>query len=445
MDHTNPNESARKYRLLLVDDQVQNLKVLGHYLYENGYDFAFATNGQQAIEMVGHNLPDLILLDISMPEMDGFTVCRKLKENPETEGIPIIFLTAKIETSDIVKGFDAGAVDYITKPFNSRELLARISTHLQLQDYRKMAAEQNRVCKEQNLELAETNKLLSLSKESNASEAERLKAMNEQLLASEEKLKHTNAQKDRFFSIISHDLRGPLGAIKLQLEMISSIADQLSKDEIVSMIQTLEEAANRTFALLENLLHWSRVQQGREEFLPESIELSSLVEDSISLHSINSLKKEITIIKRIPEDLYVLCDGNMISTVVRNLLSNAIKFTPTGGQIVVMAGADGDNALVSVADTGVGMDEESIEKLFRIDVSFTMPGTENEKGTGLGLILCKEYVERNGGTIAVSSTVGLGTAFRFTIPLSQEGPKPGIIDDEMDEELVDSYYSAVGG
>jgi len=273
MGHTNQDESTRKYRLLLVDDQVQNLKVLGHYLYENGYDFAFATSGQQALEMVRRELPDLILLDISMPEMDGFTVCRRLKEVPESEGIPIIFLTAKIETSDIVKGFEAGAVDYITKPFNSQELLSRIGTHLQLQDYRKKSEKHNKELKELNQELAEANKQLELSRETKAAETDRLRVLNEQLIASEEKLKNTNAQKDRFFSLISHDLRGPLGAIKLQLEMISTIADQLSKDEIVSMIQTLEEAANRTFALLENLLHWSRVQQGREAFSPESIEL----------------------------------------------------------------------------------------------------------------------------------------------------------------------------
>lgn len=444
MNQTSPNGDTRKHRLLLVDDQVQNLKVLGHYLYENGFDFAFATNGQQAIEMVGRDVPDLILLDVSMPGMDGFTVCRLLKEMPESKDIPIIFLTAKIETSDIIKGFEAGAVDYITKPFNSQEMLARVNTHLELQEFKRNTARQNLDYQKLNEKLQQTNDLLLRSQEDTLREAERLKESNEQLTISEEKFKQSNAMKDRFFSLISHDLRSPLGAIKLQLEMISSMADQLTKEEIVSMIQTLEEAANRTFSLLENLLHWSRVQQGREEFNPESIELSSLVEDSISLHSINSLKKEITVIKRIHEDLIVYCDGNMISTVVRNLLSNAIKFTPSGGQIVIIASAEGDFATVSVADTGVGMDEESLAKLFRIDVSFSMPGTENEKGTGLGLILCKEYIERNGGKISVSSTIGLGTAFRFTVPLSNEPPKPGIIDDEIDEELVDSYYSAVG-
>jgi len=241
----------------------------------------------------------------------------------------------------------------------------------------------------------------------------------EVLRKSEAELRETNAAKDKFFSIISHDLKNPfnsiLGLSNLLVEQIKE-KDYEGIEEYAGIIQ---KSSTRVYELLMNLLEWSRSQTGRMEFSPEYIELAALINEIVELLSDSAQQKSITIIKEFPGNMIVFADHAMISTILRNLISNAIKFTRLGGQIVISADKKPDELTVSISDNGIGIKKEAIGKLFRIDENLSTVGTKNEKGTGLGLILCKEFIEKHGGKIWVESEVGKGSTFYFTIPKNE--------------------------
>lgn len=250
-------------------------------------------------------------------------------------------------------------------------------------------------------------------------EVERRKKAEEELRQSEQKLRELNATKDKFFSIIAHDLKNPIGAFKNVLELLYTNFDEFTKEELLEFIEPLRESSNQLFTLLENLLLWSRSQTGKIQIEPIEFDIVDLIKQNISLLKLQAENKSITLEAKTPERIFVLADINTITTVLRNLISNAIKFTNPGGKIVVSATVQDNFAKVCVEDSGIGMSKETIEKLFRIDVHHTSLGTANEKGTGLGLIICKEFVEANGGKIWVESEQGKGSKFFFTVPLTK--------------------------
>lgn len=247
---------------------------------------------------------------------------------------------------------------------------------------------------------------------------ERLEYVNNQLKESEEELKNTNASKDRFFSIIAHDLRSPFSSLLSFSEFLVEDIEELSKDEIKSFAGKINEAARSVFNLLENLLQWSRIQSGKMPYQPSSFNLSYKVNQVIALLKNNSDHKKIKIINDAATNAVVFADDDMIFSVIQNLLSNAIKFTNEGGAIVIRSNTLENDIEISITDNGVGIKEEDLAKLFRIDAQHTTYGTCDEKGSGLGLILCKEMIERNRGKIWVTSKVGEGTTFTFTLPKS---------------------------
>jgi len=232
-------------------------------------------------------------------------------------------------------------------------------------------------------------------------------------------LASVNAQKDKFFSIIAHDLKSPFNSILGFSEMLKDEARDLDIDSIVQYASIINSSALHTFELLENLLDWARMKQGRIPFEPQKFLLNSLVNTEFEGLRNNADQKNIQLINGIHESLIVTADENMISTVLRNLISNAIKFTPKGGQVKVEVEVEVENSqvIISVSDTGIGMKPETIEKLFKIETSFTTRGTENEKGTGLGLLLCKEFIEKHEGKIWVESEEGKGSTFSFSLPV----------------------------
>lgn len=362
-------------KILIVDDYIENLKVLGSYLLQKGIQVTPATKGSQAILLAQSKPFDLILLDIQMPEMDGYEVCKILKSEDRTKDIPVIFLSARNDSQDIVKGFNVGAVDYITKPFNSDEILSRIKNHLELKFARDIINEQN----------------LKLTK--------------------------LNATKDKFFSIIAHDLKNPISSFRDSTAFLSDNYNDISEEEKVELIQLTRQSAEVVFSLLNDLLDWSRSQRGVIQYNQVETDLFMLAENVISILKPIAQKKDISLINQIPPNTFANIDVYMILTVMRNLLSNAIKFTHNNGKCVFEAKQHTDQNFIQVilSDTGIGIAPEKIENLFKIDKSFTTPGTNNELGTGLGLILCKEFVERNGGTIWVESTLEIGSKFIFTV------------------------------
>lgn len=244
----------------------------------------------------------------------------------------------------------------------------------------------------------------------------KLKDANETVENKNEELKNINHTKDKFFSIISHDLKGPLNSLTSFSSLLMNHTESLSKEEIQMLAADLDKSLKNLFVLLENLLQWSRSQTGTIEFKKEQFDLTTLLKKNQNLLEKQAKNKGIDIVFEQETPVNVEAHEPSIDTVVRNLLSNAIKFTKEGGKIKMRITADAKSHYVKVADNGVGMPPEIAEKIFRIDTKHSTQGTAKEKGTGLGLILCKEFVEKNGGSIHVKSEVGKGSLFVFSIP-----------------------------
>jgi signal transduction histidine kinase len=353
--------------ILLVDDEPDNLNILGEILILEGYKVRQVSSGEQAIKVTEKEKPDLILLDIIMPDMDGYEVCHRFKQDPDLKNIPIIFISALNDTHNIIKALSAGGVDYIDKPFQAEEVLARVKIHLQL--------------RMQSIELRELN-----------------------------------ASKDKFFSIIAHDLRSPFNSIIGFSEILLENAQVRNYDVYEEYTQIILNSARRAMDLLSNLMEWSRSQTGRINFNPESFEMANFIEEIGLLFTEVAKQKSIQIVREINESVPVYADKDMISTILRNLVSNAIKFTYFGGKITISVQDNPEELIVSISDSGVGMKKEKIDGLFHIEHNTSTKGTNNEKGTGLGLILCKEFVEKHEGRIWVESELGKGSVFSFTIP-----------------------------
>ncbi len=355
--------------ILIVDDNPKNLAVLGNIVTENGYIPGFATNGIQALDAVTKESPDLILLDVMMPEMDGFETCRRLKQDAKLADIPVIFLTAKTETDDIIMGLELGAVDYVAKPFNKRELLTRVKTHLELQ-------------------------------------------------ATKQELQEALATKAKLFSIIGHDLGNIFSGLQSITEYLVDEGAQSDAKELEYSLNILKQAAKNGYDLLRNLLNWSRTQTGSLQANLTTLILHNVVNKNVELQANKAAGKEINLVADVDEHISVIADKDMLDTTLRNLISNAIKFTPASGTIQITAKPIENNLIeISVADTGVGI--KNVDKLFQINTTSTN-GTAGEKGNGLGLVLCKELIEKCGGTIGVDSEVGKGSRFYIQLPVNDE-------------------------
>lgn len=253
--------------------------------------------------------------------------------------------------------------------------------------------------------------------------ADELTELNKKLVQSEEKLRDMNQNKDRFFSIISHDLRSPFTSLLGFSEYMAKYSDDFSGEELKEYATHMYQATKNILNLLENLLQWSRVQTGRIEFIPENLDMKEVLLKAVELYSGNAINKQIQLVTEVDEYTIAFADRNMIDTVMRNLISNAIKFSNPNDKIYIRASLKEEKVHVEVEDTGIGMNQAKLNKLFRIDSSFTTDGTSKERGSGLGLILCKEFIEKNNGEISVESRVSHGTKFKFNIPAAKHSKK----------------------
>lgn len=370
----NPSE----YKILIVDDVMSNVLLLKVLLTNEKFAIATASNGRQALEQVEKENPDLVLLDVMMPDMSGFEVAQHLKSNPNTADIPIIFLTALNSTADIVKGFQVGANDFISKPFNKEELIIRVTHQISL-----VAA-----------------KRLILSKT--------------------EELQRTIAGRDKLYSVIAHDLRSPMGSIKMVLNMlILNLPSEKIGAEMYELLTMANQTTEDVFSLLDNLLKWTKSQIGKLNVVYQDVALVEVTDGVIEIFSMVASLKKIRIHEMKPEKMMVNADIDMLKTVVRNLLSNAIKFSKENSEVLVkMEEVDG-MAVVSVQDYGCGISEEGQKKLLHTDTHFSTFGTNNEEGSGLGLLLCKDFVVKNGGKLWFTSKEGEGSIFSFSIPVKK--------------------------
>ncbi|MEM6893470.1 MAG: hybrid sensor histidine kinase/response regulator [Bacteroidota bacterium] len=373
------SDNKHKPYVLAVDDEELNLELLRFILERNGYEFVGTSDDDVFFSKLAKAKPDLILLDVIMPRIDGFELCEKVKAIEVYNDIPIIFLTGKVNVKDKIRGFEVGGVDYVTKPFNEQELVARIRTHVELRRARNKIEEQ---------------------------------AYN---------LQQSNDLKDRMFSIIGHDLRSPLSAAKLKMDfilrgIIDPKSDAFLDETVFGLLKTMDEALN----LLQNLLGWAKSESGQIQMIPEKLDIHDLVEQTFRLLKLGSEHKKIALHNNIPSDTFVFADNNMIKTVLRNLMSNAIKFTPVEGIINVNAKFQDDSVVLEIQDNGNGISKEDIQKILNPNEHFSKLGTEKEPGTGLGLVLCQSFVRKNGGALNIKSVVGKGSTFYFNLPLYTE-------------------------
>jgi signal transduction histidine kinase len=245
-----------------------------------------------------------------------------------------------------------------------------------------------------------------------------LEETNQKLRLSELGLEQLNSTKNRFFSIIAHDLKNPFNALLGFSEMIAANFNQLKEKEIREYIGIVHQSSQNLYKLLENLLKWSAAQTGTMHYLPEQFDLISLIHSEINFFRISAGKKNIDISAKLPDELIVNSDKLLLSSVIRNLIDNAIKFTDPGGSIEITATRLNKEVIVGVSDTGIGIPYEMQKKLFLIDGNIGRKGTEKEEGGGLGLILCKELIDKTGGSIGFESEPGKGSRFWFTLPLN---------------------------
>lgn len=370
------NPQKKDFSILVVDDNKENLKVVSNFLKTEGYQIALSLNADDALNILKENKIDLILLDVMMPGTDGFSLCRMLKENPRLQDIPVIFLTAKTETSDLVEGFSVGGVDYITKPFQKEELIARVNNHISLAHAKS------------------------------------------QMVKQAEEIRKINRTKDRLYSVIAHDIKSPFANISMLISTLAEGYLEPGSEEYTEILLDINNSTQETYSLLNNLLQWTRSQTGDLELSLEIIPVESLIATTLRLMKQQAAKKQIALTQKIDGNPTISADQNMIKSILQNLIGNAIKFTNPGGRISVNAYQQNTFICVEVEDNGLGIPEKNLKKLFVEEGQVTTRGTNDEKGSGLGLLLVKEFVQRHNGTIKVASKEGEGTIFTLSFPVA---------------------------
>ena len=345
----------KKGCVLIVDDKLENIQVLGGVLKKEGYRINVAQSGRKALDAVAAMIPDLILLDIMMPDLDGFETCRRLKTNPDTKGIPVIFLTAKTEVEDIVRGFELGAIDYVTKPFNVPELLARVNTHLEL------------------------------------------KFTKDDLENSKLALEKSVYEQKKLLHVLCHDLKAPMGNILSTLEIVEEepeFFDMMKSKLKISVLNGI-----KTIDLV-------RIMRELDDFklLLSSVNLNEAIHESNTMMEHLCTQKSIQLEINLKKSINVLAEKtSLTNSVLNNVFSNAIKFSESGSKIVIDADLNEKEVVISIKDRGIGMPQKMLDEIFDESKQTTRKGTDGELGTGFGLPLVKKYVTAYGGRIEVSS------------------------------------------
>lgn len=370
------NTDHSKYTILIVDDVISNVLLLKVLLGKEKYNILTASGGREAIEITVNQQPDLILLDVMMPEMTGFEVAAHLKDNTKTANIPIIFLTALNSTEDIVKGFQAGANDFITKPFNKEELLVRVNHQISLVAAKRLILEKT------------------------------------------EELRRTIVGRDKLYSVIAHDLRSPLASIKMVLNMlVLTLSKESLGSEMYQMLEMANHSTEDVFSLLDNLLKWTKSQVGKLNVVYMDFDINEVINGVIEIFSLVSASKNIKLVHTSNSPVMVHGDIDMLKTILRNLLSNALKFSYENSQILIDTSISDGMAVISVKDSGKGMSKEDQGRLLKTETHFSSYGTNNEEGSGLGLLLCQDFANKNGGRLWFDSEEGKGSTFYFSVPL----------------------------
>ncbi len=371
--------------VLIVDDTPANLQVLAGMLRDCGFKVRLVPSGKLALRAAQTSLPDLILLDIMMPDMDGYEVCRLMKQMPELSQIPVIFISALNDTAEKVKALATGGVDYITKPFQFEGVQARVETHLRLRRYQ--------------LELA---------------------AQHRHLQESYDRLRELEGLRDSLTQMIVHDLRTPLTSLLTGLQTLEAVAEL---DETgLEMLQVALQGGGMLLSMINDLLDIGKMEDGSLQLDPSEVDVSALVERCLQqvkhLAQDKGLQLGATIGDGVPP---LLADEEKLRRALVNLLGNAIKFTSEGAVALCVAPDEAANAVrFCVTDTGEGIPQEAFDRIFEKFGQVESRKAGRKMSTGLGLTFCKMVVEAHGGRIWVESELGKGSAFRLTVPLTPQ-------------------------
>ena len=367
----NMDNLASEYTVLIVDDVPTNVMLVQAILKKEGYTLLTCDSGAKALRIAHDKHPNLILLDIMMPEMDGYEVLQHLKSAPDTNDIPVIIMSALSDMQSIVKGYQLGATEYVTKPFQREELVKRVAHRYELFSIKRIKQE----------------------------------------------LENTIESRDTLYSVIAHDLRSPLGSLKMMNNAILMMVDKSQvSPEVFEMLQMMNKTSEEIFLLLDNLLKWAKNRLKKQNIYKQEADINSLVSSTAEIYIPMATQKGVSLqLINVDKELVGSVDIDMIKTVVRNLISNAIKFSFEGGTIEVSTSIEGNNVIVSVKDSGKGIKKEDQEKLLKANTHFTSYGTNNEKGSGLGLMLCKDFVELHDGKLWFESEEGKGSTFLFSL------------------------------
>lgn len=401
--------------IVCIDDEEIVLRSLKRELNDAlGEDYLIETaeGGEDALELFEELLEEeyeipLVISDHIMPDLKGDEVLRQIHaKSPRTLKI---MLTGQANIEAVTNAVNqANLYRYIGKPWEKTDLVLTVKEALHKYRQEQKIEDQNRIL--QNMNAVLERQVRERTAELEAQKIE-LKEKNVQLY-------ELNASKDKFFSIISHDLRSPFTALLGHTELISEQFALYTPEELKDQIFHIRSSAQKLYALLENLLTWSRIQRGLMQYHPEILDLYEVALDNIELFITRARQKDIILNNTIQKHSLAYADYSMVSTIIRNLTSNALKFTPNEGNVTLSARQSDSFWEISVADTGQGIPPEIFPRLLQVDGQYTSPGTDGEKGTGLGLMLCKELVEQNRGKFWVESTAGAGATFFFTLPIS---------------------------
>ncbi len=366
------------YKILIVDDVMSNVLLLKILLTNEKFQVCTANCGNACIEQARKEHPDLILLDVMMPDINGFDTAVIMKKDDELKDIPIIFLTALNTPQDLVKGFQVGASDFLTKPFNKEELIMRVMQQISLVAAKRIIERQNR------------------------------------------ELKATLNNRDKMYSVIAHDLRSPMASIRMVLNLVvQSTSEETVGPELYTLLDQANRESEEVHDLLDNLLKWTKSQTGRLNVVLQDLDLNDIIPGVVEIFEMIAQTKHITLdLQKTEAPLKVKADNDMMKTVLRNFMSNAIKFSPENSTIQILMANEGDFARVSVKDEGVGIAADRIDTIFH--KGETTYGTGGEEGSGLGLQLCQDFARKNGGDCYVESVEGQGSTFSFTVPLLKE-------------------------
>ena len=363
-----------KQKILIVDDTPTNLSILEEILEED-YQLSVAQSGTQALEITEKFKPNLILLDVNMPGIDGFETCSRLKAGESTRDIPVIFITARTEPEDVVRGFEEGGVDYITKPFNYSEVVARVQTHLKIQQLIEQLESQNR-------QLTELNDL-----------------------------------KNKFLGMASHDMRNSLSAIKGYSQILIEDIKELPEETQNRFLNYIFKSSETMLRMVDDLLDVSVIESGKLKLDLSAASLTHLIRHHIAINQFFADKKDIVIHSDLPDTSLCRMDPDKIGQVIDNLVSNAIKFSKTGTQIHTSLIEKGGRLKFEVRDEGPGISAEDQAKLFQHFQKLTARPTAGESSSGLGLAISKRMIEAHQGVLGVNSKLGSGSTFWFEIPI----------------------------